>query len=226
MASKQPRRVIARASAILTAALAISAPALAQVTPPPATLPFDYYVLTLSWSPGFCDLGGDEKSPQQCASPSSDGFVVHGLWPNNTRSENPEDCNPDADVSPADLAAAANGLYPTSGLALHEYVTHGTCTGLSAADYFATVRYARDQIHIPPAFQPASGQGRASPDEIEQAFTAVNPNLTLDNMAVTCARGELLDVRFCVSRDMKAFALCPKVSGHSCHRSSLVLHRG
>ena len=198
---------------------------LSQDAPPPATLPFDYYVLTLSWSPGFCDLGGDEKSPQQCASPSSEGFVVHGLWPNNQRSENPEDCNPDADVSPADLAAV-NGLYPTSGLALHEYVTHGTCTGLSAADYFAAVAYARDQIHIPPAFLASGGEQRLSPDDIEQAFIAANPNLPTDNMAVTCARGELLDVRFCLSRNLKAFSVCPKVSGHSCHRASLILHKG
>ena len=213
-------RGVVHAAATLAGFCAVTGASLAQSAPPPGQLPFDYYVLALSWSPGFCDLGGDEKSPQQCAAGSGEGFVVHGLWPNNLRSENPEDCNPDADVSPAELAAAS-GLYPTKGLALHEYMTHGTCAGLSAADYFATVRSVRDQLRIPRSLVAPHEELRLSPDEIEQAFIAANANLTPDNIAVTCARGELLDVRFCVSRDLKAFSACPKVSGHTCHRRSI-----
>ena len=34
----------------------------APPTPPVATTQFDYYVMTLSWAPGFCDLGGKETS--------------------------------------------------------------------------------------------------------------------------------------------------------------------
>jgi len=200
----------------------LTRPALAEGAPPPAALPFDYYVLALSWSPGFCDLGGAGKSPQQCAAGSGEGFVVHGLWPNNARSENPENCGGDASVSAADLAAA-DGLYPTSELARHEFVTHGTCTGLSAADYFATVRYVRDQIQIPPMLEAPHEEQRVSPDEIEQAFFAANANLAHDDMAVTCAEGELLDVRVCVSRDLKAFSTCPKVSGHTCRRRSIAV---
>ena len=194
----------------------------AQNPPPAATAPFDYYVMTLSWSPGFCDLGGEEKSPQQCAAGSGDAFVVHGLWPNNRMSANPEDCNPHARVEPADLAAA-DGLYPTRGLALHEYLKHGTCTGLNIADYFATVRFVRNQLKIPPMLQGPHALQRVSPETIEQAFIAANANLTPDSMAVTCARGELVDVRICLSKDLKAFAKCPKVAGHTCHNSSIAV---
>ena len=42
----------------------------ASAAPTPAELvapaDFDFYVLTLSWSPGFCDTGGERKSPEQC----------------------------------------------------------------------------------------------------------------------------------------------------------------
>ena len=209
-------------AAVALALLGLTASTAAQDRPAAATLPFDYYVMTLSWSPGFCDLGGDEKSPQQCAPGSGDAFVVHGLWPNDRMSQNPEDCDPDAEVAPADLAAA-DALYPTRGLALHEYLTHGTCTGLSAADYFATVRYVRSQLNIPTMLQTPREQQRVSPDDIEQAFIAANANLTPDSMAVTCAHGELVDVRVCLSRDLKAFATCPKVAGHTCHRGSIVV---
>ena len=60
--------------------------------PPVATTQFDYYVMTLSWAPGFCDLGGKETSSPECAEGSGDGFVVHGLWPNNEYRPNPESC--------------------------------------------------------------------------------------------------------------------------------------
>jgi ribonuclease T2 len=207
---------IAGAMALLpTAAFAAS-------LPPVATAPFDFYVMTLSWSPGFCDLGGENESPQQCAAGAGNGFVVHGLWPDNRTGPNPEDCNPGEDASPADLAAA-RGLYPTEELAAHEYRKHGTCTGLSAQDYFAAVRAVRDELVVPPMLKSPREPLRVSPRAIEQAFIEANANLTPDNMAVTCAHGEFVDVRFCLSKDLKAFATCPKVAGHTCHRGSVAV---
>ncbi len=55
----------------LSLALASGAPigAIAQTapsSPPVATTQFDHYVMTLSWAPGFCDLGGKETtSPER-----------------------------------------------------------------------------------------------------------------------------------------------------------------
>ena len=62
----------------------------APSAPPVATAQFDYYVMTLSWAPGFCDLGGKDTSSPECAEGSGDGFVVHGLWPDNEYRPNPE----------------------------------------------------------------------------------------------------------------------------------------
>jgi len=189
--------------------------------PPPAPGPFDYYVLSLSWSPGFCDLGGAERFPAQCAPGSNAGFVVHGLWPSNRMSRDPEDCGfGDAPVSPDDLALA-RGLYPSAGLARYEYRKHGTCAGLTAPDYFATVRAARDKIAIPPLLTSPGERRRFSPRRVEEMFMAANPNLRPENMAVICARGELVGVRICMSKDLTAFAACPKVAGHSCQRDSI-----
>ena len=193
--------------------------AFAGSLPPVATAPFDFYVMTLSWSPGFCDLGGDDRSPQQCAIGSGNGFVVHGLWPDNRRGSDPEDCGYGG-LSSAELANA-RGLYPTTGLAAYEYRKHGTCTGLSARDYFAAVRYARDNIAIPTMLQAPHEPHRLSPRDIEQAFIEVNANLKPTNMAVTCVRGELVDMRFCLTRDLRAFAICPKVYSRSCRSDSI-----
>ena len=39
---------------------------------------FDFWVLSLSWSPGFCATGGDEKGRDQCRAGADIGFTVHG----------------------------------------------------------------------------------------------------------------------------------------------------
>src|SRR5262249_47366792 len=100
--------------------------AVAQTTPsspPVATAQFDYYVMTLSWAPGFCDLGGKETSSPECAEGSGDGFVVHGLWPNNEYRPNPESCRGEEATS-ADLDDE-HGVYPNDRLAAYEYRKHG-----------------------------------------------------------------------------------------------------
>ena len=206
----------------LAAGLPLTAAAETAPPPPPvATAPFDYYVMTLSWAPGFCDLGGQETSSPECAVGSGQGFVVHGLWPDNEYRPNPEGC-PGEDASPAELADQ-HGLYPNDRLAAYEYRKHGTCTGLSAHDYFATVRNVRARLNIPPMFQAPHGQLRLAPEDVERAFVAANQNLRPDNMAVSCSNGELVDVRFCIAKDLSSYAVCRKVARHSCQRASIVV---
>lgn len=199
-----------------------AAPGAGAEGPPVAPAPFDYYVMALSWSPGFCDLGGEQKSPRQCAAGAGYGFVVHGLWPNNRFGSNPEDCDSNADASSADLAAARD-LYPTDQLAAYEYRKHGTCSGLGPADYFAAVRAARDGLVIPQQFQGVRAWTRMDPESIRQAFIAGNANMRSDNIAVSCARGELVEVRVCISKNLRAFATCPQVARNSCRRDSILV---
>src|ERR1700678_1164772 len=166
-------------------------------TPAVATTQFDYYVMTLSWAPGFCDLGGKDTAWPECAEGSGDGFVGHGLWPDKGDLPNPGSC-PGPDPTP-DHLSAEHGLYPNDRLAAYEYRKHGTCTGLSAHDYFGTVRNVRARLKIPEMFQAPSEQLHMAPEEIEQAFMSANPNLPPDNMAISCSNGELIDVWFCLA---------------------------
>jgi ribonuclease T2 len=216
-----PRLALKLALSLALAATSAAAVAQAQTAPPVATAQFDYYVLTLSWAPGFCDLGGQETSSPECASGSGDGFVVHGLWPDNEYRPNPEAC-PGRDATPADLEDE-HGLYPNDRLAAYEYHKHGTCTGLSAHDYFATVRNVRTRLNIPAMFKAPSEQLRLAPGDVGQAFMDANPNLRPDNMAVSCSNGELVDVRFCIAKDLSSYAVCRKVARHTCQRGSIVV---
>ncbi len=92
---------------------------------------FDFYVLALSWSPGFCQAGGgDEKGRDQCRTGAGHGFVVHGLWPQFERGF-PTQCQP-ANVSPSRIAMeTAREVFVEEGLARHQWRKHGTCSGLS-----------------------------------------------------------------------------------------------
>jgi len=183
---------------------------------------FDFYVFALSWSPGFCDTGGAAKSPDQCATGSGMGFVVHGLWPDNSFRANPQDCQYGVSI-PGDALKLTDGVYPDEGLARYEYLKHGTCSGLDPPAYFAAVKALRDEIVIPDIVKAPRQRLTLSPSDLTQAFVTANANLRADNMAITCRNGELVDVRICVSKDLGGFANCPKVSGHTCHASSIAV---
>jgi ribonuclease T2 len=203
---------------------AATAPDLAPAPTPAAPAApgnFDFYLLTLSWSPGFCDTGGAAKSPDQCAAGANLGFVVHGLWPQFEHGY-PSDCDPSRPVSRVALQAS-DGVYPSEGLARYEWRKHGTCTGLSPEAYFASAKRARDSIVIPDAFQSPGVQQSFAPADIQRAFSAANPGLRPQTMAVGCARGELQDVRLCLSRDLRQFVDCPEVARASCRSTAILV---
>jgi ribonuclease T2 len=194
-----------------------SAPASGGAIAPGA---FDFYLLTLSWSPGFCDTGGESKSPDQCSVGSGLGFVVHGLWPQYTHGY-PQDCDENSRPVSQTALALTRGVFPSEGLARYEWRKHGTCTGLSPEAFFASVKRARDSVAIPDAFSAVRQEQSFAPNEIARAFIAANSGLRLSAMAVGCTRGELEDVRLCLSKDLRSFVDCPEVSRRTCRSPSV-----
>jgi ribonuclease T2 len=186
-----------------------------RVQPRGASRPgdFDFYVLALSWSPGFCDLVGNGRNSAQCAEGSGLGFVVHGLWP-QYESGFPSDC----DTRPVSRVALdqASGLFPDEGLARYEWRKHGTCSGKSPLDYFADVRHARARVTIPTEYQAPDTEIETSPLDIARAFLAANSGLRLEAMAIGCRRGELEEVRVCLEKDTRTFRACPEVARDTC----------
>ncbi len=174
---------------------------------------FDFYVLALSWSAGFCALS--DKDREQCAPGSGKGFVVHGLWPQGERAS-PADC--EAGLRPparADVQAVRD-LFPSEGLARYEWRKHGGCSGLPASAYFADVRRARAEIEIPPEFSAQRSSRRLAPEDILRSFRAANPRLRPGMAAVACPRNTFQEVRFCMSKDLRDFVPCPDIVSRSC----------
>lgn len=181
---------------------------------------FDFYVLALSWSPGFCETGGDEKGRDQCRRGSAIGFTVHGLWPQYERGF-PSDCRGASRFPSRAALAATDGVYPDAGLARYEWRKHGTCSGLSPNDYFAAAKAARDAIVIPPPFKDPHQAQNVSPLDVERAFTAANPRLRPGMVAAICRGGTLEEVRVCFSKDLKGFQTCPEVVRSRCRSPSM-----
>jgi len=176
---------------------------------------FDFYVLALSWSSGFCEAAADGRAGGQCEPGANLGFVVHGLWPQYEHGY-PTDCGPAARFPSRLALESAQGLYPSEGLARHEWLKHGTCSGKSPTDYFADVRRARDTIMIPPPFTAPKENQTWTPVDIMRAFIAANPRLRPGMLGVACKGSVLQEIRICFSKDLRDFHACPEVSRQGC----------
>lgn len=180
---------------------------------------FDFYVLTLSWSPAFCASGGGREYRSQCEPGLGKGFVTHGLWPQYEHGF-PSDCDGAATPSRMALDHAA-GVYPDEGLARHEWRKHGRCSGKSPSDYFLDVRRATQSVTIPAPFERPREAQSFAPLDIQRAFIAANPRLRPGMLAVTCRKGALQDVRICLSRDLREFRPCPEIVRSACHAGEI-----
>ena len=163
---------------------------------------FVYYLLALSYAPDFCAQPAGNKDPRECGAGRHVGFVVHGLWPQGENGRGPERCGTASPVS-EDLVRVMLNYIPSESLIQHEWQNHGTCSGLSATDYFAAVRKAHDSVTIPPDLRQPAQPLRRSPAEIESAFRAANPRFPKEAFRVSCYKeGELQEVRICFDKDL------------------------
>ena len=125
-----------------------------------AKVPVDYYMLALSWSPGFCDIQREKygnqlpsSSQYQCGSNRTLGWVVHGLWPQNANAlsvtDHPRFCKGDLPALPKDLLARYLAISPGEQLLQGEWEKHGSCAFDSAQQYFAKEQELFSSLKLP-----------------------------------------------------------------------------
>ena len=185
---------------------------------------FDFYVLSLSWSPSFCATAAERSSGReanaQCGvRPYS--FVVHGLWPQFDKGF-PEYCQLPAPRLDHGIVASMLDLMPAPHLIFNEWDRHGTCSGQTPRAYFETVRKARAAVKIPPDYADLKEPLDVTPGSVEDAVLKANPGLSRGAIAIACARRRLTEVRLCLSKDLQ-FRDCPQIVKHSCRRDQLVM---
>ncbi|MCB2125284.1 MAG: ribonuclease T2 [Rhodobacteraceae bacterium] len=162
---------------------------------------FDYYVLSLSWSPTFCALDGDARGEDQCDPRHDFGFTLHGLWPQYEFGW-PSYCRTGArDATRAETRAMAD-IMGSAGLAWYEWKKHGRCSGLSAADYFETSRQAYEGIVIPDVFRALRQDVTLPASVVEEAFVEANPGLDAAMITITCDAGRIEEARICLTKEL------------------------
>ena len=159
---------------------------------------FDFYLLTLSWSPEYCvsHSGDPQCGPQP-------GFVLHGLWPENTNGTYPEDCS--KAPGPSDPGAYKD-IYPDAGLLEHEWTTHGTCSGLGPDAYFQLERKAFQSVKVPANLAGKTVPAQETPAQILGSFAQVNTGDPVGDFALSCGNNRLTAVQVCLDKNLKAMS--------------------
>lgn len=217
-------RLMVRATALVALLALTFTPAAAQDRRQNAAGEFDFYVLSLSWSPSFCEAAserGADRVPKQECGERPYSFIVHGLWPQYEKGF-PEYCQVPAPRLDRNIVSSMLDIMPAPQLIFREWDRHGTCSGLSARAYFDTVRKARAVVKIPEAYLDLKAPLTVTPDEVEEAFVKANPNLTRGAIAVGCDNKRLREIRLCLSKEL-SFRECPEVDSRACRRDHIVM---
>lgn len=166
------RRRLAAIASLLTVLVVVAVVvvrARERAAAPPDALPVSTSsLLVLTWAPSLCTV---ETSASGCRSGRvaefGRSFVLHGLWP-QPRSQQYCDVPKDDAVRkgqplplPDELANRLNAMMSDADhMARHEWHAHGTCSGVSVAEYFSTAtRLADEAIAIlDPVFDRAAGR--------------------------------------------------------------------
>jgi ribonuclease T2 len=185
---------------------------------------FDFYVLSLSWSPSFCAAAAERgygRAPAQQCGVRPYSFVVHGLWPQYERGF-PEYCQVPSPRLYHGIVSSMLDLMPAPHLIFNEWDRHGTCSGLSPTAYFETVRKARAVLKIPPEYLSLQEPLSVAPGAVADAFIKANSGLGRDDMAVECDKRRLTEVRICLSRELQ-FRPCPQVVRRTCKQEQIIM---
>lgn len=185
---------------------------------------FDYYLLSLSWSPQYCaDPQHANRDPDQCGTGRRFAFVVHGLWPNNNRPPHPSNCPPRSTVS-QQLVTQMLQIMPSPTLIQHEWETHGTCSGMNQNDYFSTVRTAFRLVRIPDPYKQPAQDLRVAASEVRRNFQTSNPSFPRESIRLTCAGQFLNEARICFDKNLVPRACAPAIND-SCGNRTITMRK-
>lgn len=186
---------------------------------------FDYYALTLSWSPTFCTSRAGRKSRQQCGQNRRFAFVVHGLWPQHNRGW-PQYCRQKAPYLSKKLLRSLYDIMPSKRLIIHEWKKHGTCSGLDAQTYFSLARHLFEQIKIPARYLSPNRPILTTQQQLVEDFVKTNRELQRNMISIQCGnqtkRARLREIRICFSRKGH-LKRCGRNENRQCRAQQLVL---
>ena len=182
---------------------------------------FDFYLLSLSWSPQYCSSPTGERDKMQCAGSRQYNFVLHGMWP-QYNDGSPQYCATNQRLSNA-LVDKMLDIMPSPRLVRHEWDRHGVCSGLSAAEYFAKARNSFATIKIPQSMQSPRNARTLAPAKIRDEIVAANSGLPRDAVIVRCTGRFLSEVRVCLDKNGKPGPCGAGLLRSGCRTSEIIV---
>ncbi|QHB17289.1 ribonuclease T2 family protein [Mannheimia pernigra] len=127
----------------------------------------DYYLLALSWSPGFCQRQKRNNNGKvlphfkyQCDGTKSFGWVIHGLWPQSAKAhaidEHPRYCQGDLPMVAENTIKHYLPESPAATLLQGEWEKHGACAFHDARAYFEKQKTLFNALNLPNFATPKS----------------------------------------------------------------------
>lgn len=169
---------------------------------------FDFYVLSLSWSPTYCENSGMKaRQSAQCQIGANHGLIVHGLWPQFEKGY-PRECNTKFEAPKPSLIAKMQDIMPSEHLVKIEWERHGTCSGFDADEYYNILRKAFFKIKIPKI---EDGKN-TSVKKLEYDFVKANYGMTTKGIAIINNNGKFSEARICLDKKLQ-FRECIEVDG-------------
>ncbi|CCG40994.1 ribonuclease T2 family protein [Magnetospirillum molischianum] len=179
---------------------------------------FDYYLLSLSWSPSFCATPAGAKNPDQCGTVApARGFVVHGLWPQylpgsaSSRGGGalwPQCCSGAESFRPDAVPPQLDELMIGTDLRRHEWNKHGVCATPRTRDYFASIVQAVQTVGTAADLRPTAPV-KIRVTDLKRYFLAP-PQAIFP----TCKGKTISEVRICLDRSLAPIA-CPDSASRS-----------
>lgn len=168
----------------------------------------DYFRLSLSWSPTFCEGKKNTQDLFQCQ--HTFGFIVHGLWPSKFRRNDtshslrshPRNCRNEKEI-PLTLIEKYFCLMPSEQLMQAEWEKHGTCYWEKPEDYFEQINRLYSKIHLPTLVNEIMNNQTITKRQrrqwIKESFLTLNPSLTSEQIDImmTNKGRKLKEVDFC-----------------------------
>ena len=186
----------------------------------------DHYVLALSWSPTFCASPEAEDESLQCGRNRRFAFVVHGLWPQGSRSRPPQYCPTREDWVPQEQIEEMLPIMPSKRLIIHEWRKHGACSRLGMNDYFDVTQALFRKVRIPARYLTPLQPVTIAPEALISDFVKTNRGLSPDMMALVCkprsGGARLEELRVCFSPDGR-FTQCRHRRRSDCRSHEVVL---
>ncbi|WP_448206834.1 ribonuclease T2 family protein [Azospirillum sp. sgz302134] len=160
---------------------------------------FDYYLLSLSWSPDYCKSHKDDTA--QCGPDKHNGFVVHGLWPQYDTGY-PQYCIKPAPAVPQEAVDIAVQGNPSAALFTdHEWPKHGTCATTEPVAYAKNEIKAFQAVNVPDRLKARNTLAQISLKDFKAILLQANPQLSDASLKVQCDRGGALqEIQICLDK--------------------------